>query len=116
MRRLCDKLYQSTGKLLMPVSIISGKPVEVIHHFFTKQSSSRLRYDMTNGIPLTHGEHFAHHIKSDPTIHATVIKVRGQKWYNELYGLRKEMIKVNREYYERIYQELLKIYENALKL
>lgn len=95
----CDELYQSIGKKMFPKSIISGKPTEVIHHFFTKQSSSRLRYDFDNAIPLTNAEHFSHHIKSDPSIHATVIKKKGQNWYDVLLKKKNEMIKTNKEYY-----------------
>lgn len=106
LQKQADSLYQSIGKLLMPVSIISGKSVEVIHHFFTKQSSSRLRYDLLNGVPLTRGEHFSHHIKSDPTIHAKIIAVKGQKWYQELEGIKRESVKTDRLYYQKTLEEL----------
>lgn len=106
LQRMCDKLYQQVGKRLMPFSIVSGKPTQVIHHFFTKQSSSRLRYDITNGIPLTFGEHFAHHIKSDPTIHAKIIMVKGQIWYNNLFIRRRDYVKTDRQHYEKVYKYL----------
>ena len=108
LQRECDKLYQLVGKKLMPHSIVSGKPVEVIHHFYTKQSSSRLRYDMDNGIPLTRGEHFAIHIKSDPEIIARIIERRGQKWYQELSAKRHLPIKVDRLYYQQVLVSLEK--------
>jgi hypothetical protein len=106
MQRECDKLYQLVGKRLMPYSIVSGKPVGVIHHFFTKQSSSRLRYDMQNGVPLTRGEHFMHHIKYDPTINATIIEKRGQLWYQTLNTIRRDSVKVDRLYYQKVLENL----------
>jgi len=102
----CDALYQKVGKRMFPKSIVSGKPTEVIHHFYTKQSSSRLRYDFDNAIPLTNGEHFSHHIKSDPTIHATVIRKKGQNWYDTLSKKKNESMKVNEEYYKYVLEML----------
>lgn len=102
----CDALYQKVGKKMFPKSIVSGKPTEVIHHFYTKQSSNRLRYDFDNAIPLTNAEHFAHHIKSDPTIHATVINKKGQNWYEMLTRKKQESIKVNEAYYKYVLEML----------
>lgn len=74
-----------------------------MHHFHPKSVSSALRYDWDNLVPLTHGEHMRHHQAGDPTIHGTVIRKRGQPWYDKLLNRRwKETIKVNMDYYRGV--------------
>lgn len=77
-----------------------------MHHFFTKQSSNRLRYDWDNLVPICRGCHFSHHNKSDPTIHATVLKKRGQNWYDTLLMKKRETIKTDVPYYNYVLEML----------
>jgi hypothetical protein len=109
LQRECDKKYQEVGKKLMPYSLISGKPTQVIHHFYTKQSSSRLRYEIKNGIPLTFAEHFAIHKKSDPTIVAIILERKGPEWYQNLSAIKRESIKIDRLYYQKVLEDLNKL-------
>lgn len=104
----CDTLFQSVGKRKFPKSIVSGKPTEVIHHFHPKHTSNVLRYDWDNAIPLTRGEHFEHHNKSNPEIHAKVIKVKGWKWHDRLLSRKwNESVKTDILYYENVKNRLL---------
>lgn len=103
----CDTLMQELGKLKFPKSEVSGLPTQVMHHFHPKSVSNALRYDWGNLIPLTNGEHMRHHQAGDPTIHGTVIKKRGQEWYENLLKRRyQETIKVNKAYYEEVRDRL----------
>lgn len=77
-----------------------------MHHFFPKSVSSRLRYDFDNLIPICQGCHMRHHQAGDPTIHATIIKKRGQAWYDTLLKKKYETIKTNTAYYKYIWEML----------
>ncbi len=109
----CDKLMQQVGKLKFPKSLVSGKPTQVLHHYFPKSVASIYRYDWNNLIPLTNAEHFEHHTKSNPVIHATVLKIKGQDWHDNLEKHKRDYIKINKEHYiivkEKLQHELDKI-------
>ena len=84
-----------------------GKPATTMHHFFTKASSSYLRHDERNLIPICHGCHMAHHVKYDPRIHLNIIEKRGFDWYYELLQLQAKIFKPTIGYYK----EQIKKYE-----
>ena len=96
LRRKADELYQLAGIKQKPKSIISGVPTQVIHHFIYKSQSSFLRYDLDNGVPLTHKEHARHHLSGDPAILAKILKVNGQKWFDRLQMKRRLGFKMNK--------------------
>lgn len=102
LRDECDHLQQAYNKKLNDSCLICGKPVDTGHHFVPKSLSTRLRYDMDNLIPICVGCHYRHHIQGDPSIHATVIKKKGQEWYEYIENNRRELIKINVQYYEVI--------------
>jgi len=106
LRRTCDRTMQEVGRKMFPKSIISGKPTEVLHHFFPKSTSASLRYNWDNLIPLTNGEHMQHHLAGDPSIHATIIRKRGQVWYETLDKKRHDIIKVSLSYYQSEFERL----------
>lgn len=105
-RNLADKLFQQKLKALWPKSIISGLPTQVIHHYVPKSVSSRLRYDIKNGVPLTNGEHMRHHQAGDPIIHLTVEDKRGKEWIEYIKKARYETIKTDVTFYENAIKEL----------
>ena len=111
LRDQADKLFQVALIKMKPVSVVSGEPTEVIHHFVPKAQSNNLRYDEKNGVPLTHAEHFAHHTKGDPDIVTTIVKVNGVKWYNDLQIRRRIICKLNVGYLEEV---IKKLNENCL--
>lgn len=106
LEKRADALYQIRCRELKPVSIISGEPTEVIHHFVPKSQSNNLRYDMSNGIPLTCGEHFRHHTCGDPIIMSTIIAKNGLAWSNLLNKKRHIICKHTKEYLEGIIESL----------
>ena len=103
----CDRLMQEVGKKLYPKSLISGLPTEVMQHLVEKSVSSRLRYDWENLIPLTHAEHCRLHQSGDLWIVTQIIKKRGGlEWFEALRKRGREIIKINREYYEQQKEKL----------
>jgi len=92
---------------------VCGKLANQVHHFFTKGQNGHLRYDFTNGIPICRSCHFRHTHLGDPTIHATVIKKRGQKWYNKL--LAKSKLKPTSFKNLKWYQQQLALVEKGIK-
>ena len=108
LRKEADKLwFQVVMERYHWKSLVSGKPATQVHHFFPKSLYGHLRYDLDNGIPLTQGEHFAHHHRGDPTIHQTIIKKKGRKWYEKL-------LHKAHHTHKRSYQTI-KYYEDIIK-
>ena len=106
LEKRADQLFQIRGREKYPVSIISGEPTEVGHHFIPKSQSNNLRYDFDNYIPLTNKEHCRHHLSGDPSIVSTIVLKRGSKWYDDL-NLRRHIIrKHTKEYLEGIIESL----------
>ncbi len=101
-----DSLMQDIGRKLTDKCEVCGKDNQVGHHFITKQASSYLRYDWKNLIPLCHACHFNHHIKSDPHVSATIIRKRGQDWYNYLEKNRRKEQLTGVKYYQKIIEDL----------
>jgi len=102
----CDKRLQEIGRQRFKKCEACSKPMYCLHHFITKGLSARLRYDWDNLVPICPSCHFAHHKKSDPNIHATVIKKRGQAWYDLLESKRREHMDVNVGYYKYVWEML----------
>lgn len=99
-RNACDKKLQELGRQKFKVCEVCGKPIHCLHHFFPKSVSSFLRYCWDNLIPICQGCHMRHHQAGDPTIHGTIIKKRGQAWYDKLEKDKRNYLKVNKEYYQ----------------
>jgi len=113
LQRECDKLMQEIGKKIHPHSIISGNPTEVHHHFVPKSVCTALRYDWDNLIPLTNAEHCRLHQSPDPDIEMRIAEIKGVDWYKALQAKRRQTIKVNREYYTKVYKNLLLTQSNG---
>lgn len=107
-QKKCDTRLQEKGRELYKKCEVCGKPISCLHHFFPKSVSSRLRYDWDNLIPICNGCHMRHHQANDPTIHGTIIKKRGQAWYDFLLKKKYETVRVNVEYYKYIWEMLNK--------
>lgn len=102
LREECDGLQQEFNRQLNNLCYVCGQPMTTGHHFVPKSLSANLRYDMENLIPICNGCHMKHHIQGDPSIHALIIKRKGQKWYDYIERERRKLIKVNVGYYEQI--------------
>ena len=106
LEKYADSLFQQAGKKMFSMSLVSGLPVEVIHHFVPKSQSNNLRYDFDNAIPLTNGEHFRHHNTGDPSIVSTIIEKRGLDWVERLNLRRRVSVKQTKERLEAVIVEL----------
>jgi len=106
LRDRADALFQIRGKEMFSVSIISGEPVQVIHHFIYKSQAKSLRYDFDNAIPLTNSEHCRHHQSGDPTIVAEILRKKGLKWEEGLQKKRHLLTKHTKEYLESVIERL----------
>lgn len=105
-QKKCDTKLQHKGKELYQKCEVCSKPMSCLHHFFPKSVSSRLRYDWDNLIPICNGCHMRHHQANDPTIHGTILKKRGQAWYEVLIVKKYEPMDINIGYYKYIYEML----------
>ena len=104
-QKKCDKLLSPLIAEFHPRCLLCGKPTQVAHHFVHKSKSNRLRYDFENLIPLCHSCHCALH-NNESLYAARIVKIKGLRWFGKLEKLKQESIKVNRQYYEQIYQQL----------
>ena len=111
-RKTCDRLMQEVGRKRYPVSLISGQPTQVMHHFVPKSVSSNLRYDFDNLIPLTNAEHCRLHQSPDPTTEQMIRTLKGDIWWHKLRTRKQQIIKVNVEYYKQV-KDALEIWKNA---
>lgn len=114
LRRKADKLAQQIFVANNPQCFICPKETSCGHHFFPKSTSTALRYDFDNWIPLCVGDHFRHH-NGDPRIHAVIMKKRGEKWYKNLLKRKEQITKVSQKYYLEIINKL-ENYESSRKI
>lgn len=61
------------------------------HHFFPRSLAGHMVYDLDNLVCLCRNCHFAHHTKSDPRIHQSIIEKNGEIWYNKLLKRKQEL-------------------------
>lgn len=93
-----DRLLQQHYVPLNPNCIVCGGMTSEMHHVVYKSQSNALRYDPLNLVPLCKRCHCRHHLSGDPNILATIIKIKGQSWFDELQSRRHNITKLNREY------------------
>ena len=109
LRHRCDKLLQEVVRSLNNKCLVCGKIISCGHHYFPKSTSSALRYDLENIIPLCVGCHFSHH-NGNPEIHNAINEIKGKEWLENLRIKKKNLfIKESLEYYQNIEKSLLKI-------
>lgn len=103
-----DKLWKEIILSRNPFCESCGKPSRQAHHFFGRNLYLALRYEIENGCGLCMKCHFFHHHRGDPTIHQTIIKNRGLKWYNRLKKLSHIKLASYQTipYYEKIINQL----------
>jgi 5-methylcytosine-specific restriction endonuclease McrA len=100
-RRKADQAVQEWGRDQYSICLICGKPMSCLHHYFPKSSSSNLRYDRDNLIPICVSCHFKHH-NGDPRVQNTINVVKGKAWLSKLTEKRNIYIKVNKKYYQDV--------------
>ncbi len=108
-RSRADDLMQDIERTMYDRCLVCGGPNEVGHHYQTKQSSSYLRYDFRNLVPLCNSCHFKHHIMFDPYIVKTIINKKGKSWADEIERDRRKPMKTGIAYYQDKCQEFEEI-------
>ena len=83
-----DRLLQDYYRTLALDCLVCGNRSDIVHHFVEKSQSAGLRYEPLNLCPLCRSCHARHHLAGDPEIVGTIIKKKGQAWYNKLIKLR----------------------------
>lgn len=106
-----DKAMQELGRCIYEECMICGGEYSCLHHFFPKSTSTFLRYNLKNLVPICAGCHHRHHNANDPRIHQAVIKMRGQEWYDELESIMNTNIGINAgyTYYREKYNKIITI-------
>ena len=107
-RNHADDLMQDCERIRYTKCLVCDQPNQVGHHYYTKQTSSYLRYDWRNIIPLCRSCHFKHHVMYDATIAATIIRKKGQAWHDELERDHHKSIKTGVFYYKEKCEEFEK--------
>ena len=109
-RNKADKKLQEIGREMYDSCLVCGKEYSCLHHFYPKSQTIFLRYNIKNMIPICQGCHFSHH-NGNPEIHARVIEIKGDDWYNELKALRNtnRYVSGGYKYFENMYNKLSKI-------
>ena len=87
---------------------MGGMGVLQAHHIFHRANYPQLRYNPLNGACLSQGQHFKAHNQGEAELVGTLIKKRGQKWYDDLILTKIEGsgIQYTVEMLERIKSEL----------
>lgn len=99
-------MIQEVGRLHYHGCLICGGEYSCLHHYFPKSTSTALRYDFDNLIPICRGCHFAHH-NGHPEIHNTVNEKMGKEWLDDLTHKKNTLkIKPNEEWYNVIIEIL----------
>lgn len=100
-----DKLFQKWFISRNPKCLICGLPANCGHHYIPKSQSNFLRYQERNMIPICAGCHTRHHLSGDPHIMATILKIKGQDWHDELHQVRHIPQKMLVEYLKGVIKE-----------
>lgn len=105
-RTKADKLFQIKFVEKNPYCILCWQETSCWHHFFPKSTAGGLRYEEQNMVPVCMWCHFSHH-NWNPVLHATVLKQRWQKWYNDLIKKKRQYLKSDTiSYYKEIIEKL----------
>ncbi len=99
LRARADKIWQQCIRLMHPSCEMCGAPMNEGHHFFAKGSCSALRYDLENGIGLCARCHHLHNL-GKAIVDVPITRLRGDDWYDELFGRKEALTKRSKEYYE----------------
>jgi len=106
-RKKADKACQEWGRKTYKKCLVCGKPISCLHHYYPKSTSSALRYDEDNLIPICVGCHFSHH-NGNPAIQNKINEVKGEDWLKRLKKKKESYVKTNVKYYQDIIEQYAK--------
>ena len=103
-RNKADRAIQEWGRRTYQKCLVCGKEMSCLHHYYPKSTSSALRYDEDNLIPICQGCHLQHH-NGNPSIHNKVNEIKGEEWLKRLQRKKEQIIKVGVNYYKYIIKD-----------
>jgi 5-methylcytosine-specific restriction endonuclease McrA len=109
LRNKADRLLQQIGRKIYSKCEICGKPMDCLHHFITKASSSYLRYYWDNLIPICTSCHVKIELRKAHELTAIIVLKRGEEWLKGLTKKAHLYVKTDRKYYEYIISNLKKM-------
>jgi len=85
LRAKADKIYQQVGRLLYGDTgcLICGGEYCALHHYHPKSTSSALRYNLSNGIPICVSCHCRIHSSDSPILNNAILKIKVIEWADE---------------------------------
>jgi len=112
LRNKADRLFQMVGRMNYDKCLVCGGEYSCLHHYYPKSTSTPLRYDFHNTIPLCVKCHFSHH-NGNPEIHNKVNMIMGLEWVEELEW-RKHNLKIKPD--QQWYKTQIEIMETMLSV
>ena len=108
-RKKADDLCTPLIKALHPHCLLQAPNcalgTQVAHHHVHKSKSTRLRYEISNLIPLCHHCHqVLHHNESYWA--SVIVQRKGLDWFAKLQQMKNETVKADILYYKRAYERL----------
>ena len=107
-QKKCDSLLSPIIKLLYPKCLLCGGQTQIAHHFIKKSVSSFHRYNLKNLINLCNACHFRLHFNDEGLWNGRIALIKGKRWLDNLEKHKRDYVRCNLEYYERIYKKLKK--------
>ncbi len=108
-RNKADSLLTPIIKEMFPQCLLvapnCARETQVAHHHVHKSKSTRLRYEISNLIPLCHHCHqVLHHNESYWA--SVIVERKGLEWFRDLERMKQETVKADWLYYQRQYERL----------
>lgn len=111
-----DKLYQEIGRLSNSECLICRGEYSCLHHYFPKSTSTTLRYDLENGIPICQKCHCFIHSNPSPEKLNDINHIKGDEWLQELTWKKHNIeVKADNQWY-KTQIEILQGILNGFKL
>jgi len=102
LRNKADRLLQEWGRDNYKRCEMCNAMMSCLHHFHPKSSSSALRYEKNNMIPVCHPCHLGFHSSRSADFNSRIIIKRGNEWAKKLLKKKAKIIKPNQSYYLKI--------------
>lgn len=97
-RNKCDALLTPIIIKMHPKCLLCKEDTQVAHHHVKKSTSTRLRYEIENLIPLCNKCHLRLHC-DEILWTSRIILIKGTEWFRELDRKKNEMVKADVHYY-----------------
>lgn len=116
-RNKADSLLTPLIKQIHPRCLLCpfagrNNPTQVAHHHVHKSSSTRLRYEVPNLIPLCNQCHLMLH-QNESFWASKIVQLRGIEWFNEIERMKYETVKADVYYYLAAIERLSSMLHDA---